>query len=171
MRPALSVEIERGARLFFPEAIPLLLPWSEGPRYLANRAYSFARQAPLLRAQKHPSTEPAFSAGLEGVKFPYIRKFISVYTKKYFRICGNLFPCGRKFFAVRKEKNFRAHARKILCAQKFIFMRTEILRLTHGRELPFGKERISLGKRRRCLGERETKEGEGLVPWRDTERG
>ena len=153
MRPALSVEIERGARLFFPEAIPLLLPWSEGPRYLANRAYSFARQAPLLRAQKHPSTEPAFSAGLEGVKFPYIRKFISVYAKIFFRICGNLFPCGRKFFAVRKEKNFRAHARKILCAQKFIFMRTEIFFCAHRNFAPCPRKRISFRKGANFLGQ------------------
>ena len=138
MRPALSLDIVGGARLFFPEAFPLLLPWSEGPRHPANQLHSFARQGPLLWAQKHPSTEPAFPAGLEGVNF---------------LICGNLFPCGRKFFAVRKEKNFRAHARKILCAQKFIFMRTEIFFCAHRNFAPCPRKRISFRKGENFLGQ------------------
>ena len=89
----------------------------------------------------------------EGVKFPYIRKFISVYAKIFFRICGNLFPCGRKFFAVRKEKNFRAHARKILCAQKFIFMRTEIFFCAHRNFAPCPRKRISFRKGENFLGQ------------------
>ncbi|ERJ72291.1 hypothetical protein HMPREF1556_00824, partial [Porphyromonas sp. oral taxon 278 str. W7784] len=49
--------------------------------------------------------------------------------------------------------------------RKFISLRKKISRLAHGRE------RISLGKEGCRSGQREAKEGEGLVPWRDTERG
>ena len=66
-----------------------------------------------------------------GGKFLYIRKFISAYTKKDFRICENLRPCARKKFAVREAKNRRAHAGKFLCARKYFFVRTEILLPAH----------------------------------------
>ena len=164
MRPALSLEIERGARLFFPEAFPLLLPWSKGPRPPANRVSSFARQGPLLRAQKHPSTEPAFPAGLGGGE-------ISVYKKIYFRICEKIFSYMRKFISLRKKFFRRAEGEKFSCARKYFLVCTEILRLAHGREFPFGRERFSLGKEGCHSGQREATEGEGLVPWRDTERG
>ena len=161
MRPALSVEIERGARLFFPEAIPLLLPWSEGTRHPANRAYSFARPSPLLRAQKHPSTEPASPAGLGGGKisvykkiyfriceniFSYMRKFISLRKKIFRRAEENFSPCGRRKIFVPTQGNFYAHENKFSCARKYFFVRIEIWCLAHGREFPFGRERISLGK-------------------------
>ena len=85
-------------------------------------------------AENFPVSAPAFPAGLQGVKFPYIRKFISVYKKKYFRICRNLFPCGRKFISVRtkflrsaegekstfegREIFFRAHKNLPLCPKR-----------------------------------------------------
>ena len=55
--------------------------------------------------------------------------------------------------------------------RKFISLRTEILRLAHGREFPFGRKRISLGKEGCRSGQREATEGEGLGLGRDTERG
>ena len=64
---------------------------------------------------------------------------------------------------MRTKINFRAHGN--------IFVRIEIWRLAHGREFPFGRERISLGKEGYRSGQRMAKEGEGLVPWQDTERG
>ena len=153
MRPALSLEIERGARLFFPEAIRLPLSWSEGPRLPANRAYSFARQAPLLRAQKDPSTEPAFPAGLEGVKFPYIRKFISVYRKNifayaeiYFLAKENFSPCGRRKIFVPTQGNFYAHENKFSCARKFCALPTEENFHSEGREFPWARKDAARGR-------------------------
>lgn len=71
-----------------------------------------------------------------GGKFLYIRKFISAYTKKDFRICENFRPCARKKFSVREAKNRRAHAGKFPCARKYFFVRTEIYFCAHGNFAP-----------------------------------
>ena len=77
----------------------------------------------------------------------------------------------RKFISLRKKIFRRAEGEKFSCPRKYFFVRIEILRLAHGREFPFGRKGISLGKEGWWSGQREAKEGEGLVPWRDTERG
>jgi len=98
-----------------------------------------------------------------GGKFPYIRKFISVYKKKYFRIYGNFFPCGRKFFAFRRAQNFRSedtqisfrkkifflpHGNKFSCGRKFISVRTEIWRSAEGEKSTFEGGEIFLRKKK-----------------------
>ena len=91
-----------------------------------------------------------------------MRKYFFVYAEIYFLAEEIFSPCGRRKIFVPTQGNFYAHENKFSCARKYFFVRIEIWRLAHGREFPLGRERISLGKRRCCLGERETKEGEGL---------
>ena len=43
-------------------------------------------KAPFDGAENFPVSAPAFPAGLQGIKFPHIRKIISAYKKIYFRI-------------------------------------------------------------------------------------
>ena len=77
----------------------------------------------------------------------------------------------RKYFFVYAEIYFLAEENFSPCGRRKIFFRKEIWRLAHGREFPFGRKRISLGKEGGHSGQKEATEGEGLVPWRDTERG
>jgi len=99
---------------------------------------------------------------LQGVKFPYIRKFISVYTKKYFRICGNLFSCAQKFLFFRTAQNFRSEDAQISfrkkiyflaeekifsCGRKFSSVRTKILRRAEGEKSTFEGGEIFLRKK------------------------
>jgi len=99
---------------------------------------------------------------LQGVKFPYIRKFISVYTKKYFRICGNLFSCARKFLSFRTAQNFCSEdaqisfrkkifflpqGNKFSCGRKFSSVRTKILRRAEGEKSTFEGGQIFLRKK------------------------
>jgi len=96
------------------------------------------------------------------VKFPYIRKFISVYTKKYFRICGNLFSCARKFLSFRTAQNFCSEdaqisfrkkifflpqGNKFSCGRKFSSVRTKILRRAEGEKSTFEGGQIFLRKK------------------------
>ena len=105
---------------------------------------------------------PAFPAGLQGVKFPHIRKFISVYTKKYFRICGNFFSCARKFLSFRTAQNFRSEGAQISfrkkiyflaeekifsCGRKFSSVRTKILRRSEVEKSTFEGGKIFLRKK------------------------
>ena len=69
----------------------------------AGKRLFLRRKKRALFRRKNASFRRAKNFRAEGRKFPYIRKFISAYTKKYFRICGNLFSCAQKFFALRKE--------------------------------------------------------------------
>jgi len=106
---------------------------------------------------------------LQGVKFPYIRKFISVYTKKYFRICGNLFSYARNFFPsarhkifvrtagnfssedaqifFRKKIYFLAEEKIFSCGRKFSSVRTKILRRAEGEKSTFEGGKIFLRKK------------------------
>ena len=164
MRPALSVEIERGARLFFPEAIRLLFPWSEGPRYPANRAYSFARQAPPSSGTKTPFYRTRIPSGFGRGKisvykkiyfriceniFSYMRKFISLRKKIFRRAEGEKFSCPRKEISMRTKINFHAHGNIFLCAQKFCALPTEENFLSERREFPWASEGVAWGRGRR----------------------
>ena len=93
-----------------------------------NRTCSFACQESLLRAQNYPSLQPAFPAGLEGLKFPYIRKFISLRKKIFRRAEGEKFSCPRKEISMRTKINFRAHENIFSCAYKFCALPTEVKR-------------------------------------------
>ena len=89
-----------------------------------------------------------------GRKFPYIRKFIFAYTKKYFRICGNFSPCGSKkiavrregkspcgsrFFSLRKAGNFLTYGNFPACARKFIALRTAMNFCSFGGKFGWGR--------------------------------
>ena len=91
-----------------------------------------------------------------GRKFPYIRKFISAYTKKYFRICGIFFLCARIFFAFRTASFVPAEGGKFSQVGKFVFQawkiffpRQENFPSPEGKRIALGKkkDRPSEGKR------------------------
>ena len=103
-----------------------------------------------------------------GRKFPYIRKFISAYTKKYFRICGIFFLCARKFSAFRTASFFPAEGAIFLCGRRGIFQGRKVrfpsLENIFPRQENFlsseGKW-IALGKKKDCPSEGKTLPSEG----------
>ena len=104
-----------------------------------TKASRFPCRRPSEEGRILPFSRPAFPAGLQGVKFPYIRKFISVYTKKYFRICGNLFSCARKFLSFRTAQNFRSKGGEFFFGRRLDFLPQENL-------FPCGRKNIFLRK-------------------------
>ena len=161
MRPALSLEIERGARVFFPEAFPFFFLGAKAPVTPQIGPIPSPVKASFFGHKNTLPQNPHSQRVWEGVKFPHIRKFISVYTKKHFRICGNLFPCGRNFFrraegenfscprkeiSMRMKINFRAHENIFLCARKFCALPTEGNFLSEGSGFPWARKDAARGR-------------------------
>ena len=111
-----------------------------------TKASRFPCRKPSEGARISPFSQPAFPAGLQGVKFPYIRKNIFAYAEIYFRAHRNKFSSARKYFFFRKEINFLAEGNFSPCGRRILSLRKGILFRSKGREFLFGQKLLALRK-------------------------